>query len=392
MNQRERVVIVGGGPAGLATARAYRQSGGSGPVTILTTEPYPPYNRPPLTKHYLRGETPREDLWLEPPGWFEENAVDLRLTTNAHSLDRDRRVVETENGEIPYDMCVLATGSEPIRLPVPGAEDEDILVMRTIENSTRLRSRVGEESRVVVVGSGFIGCEAAASLSMRGARVTMVSLEERPQIERLGEEVANRIEAWLEGYGVELRLGASVKKIERENGGYEVGIEGGNRISAETVLFGTGVRPRTEIAEKAGLEVIDGGGIVSDSSMRTSAPGVFAVGDISFAYNEAAGRRLHVEHWGEALNHGKVAGTVIAGGEAVWSVAPGFWSTIGEQTLKYVAWGDGFDDARFVDHGDGAFTCWYGNEGICVGVLTHDHDEDYERGRELVESGAPLPV
>ena len=392
MNQRERVVIVGGGPAGLATARAYRLAGGSGSVTILTTEPYPPYNRPPLTKDYLRGETPREDLWLEPPGWFEENAVDLRLATNVHSLDRDRRVVETENGEFPYDVCVLATGSEPIRLPVPGAEDEDILVMRTIENSTRLRSRVGEESRVVAVGSGFIGCEAAASLSMRGARVTMVSLEERPQMERLGEEVANRIEAWLEGYGVELRLGAGIEKIERENGGYEVGIKGGNGVSAETVLFGTGVRPRTEIAEKAGLEIVDGSGIVSDSSMRTSAPGVFAVGDISFAYNEAAGRRLHVEHWGEALNHGKVAGTVIAGGEAVWSVAPGFWSTIGEQKLKYVAWGDGFDDARFVDHDNGAFTCWYGNEGICVGVLTHDHDEDYERGRELVESGAPLPI
>ncbi len=391
MNQRERVVIVGGGPAGLATARAYRLAGGSGSVTILTTEPYPPYNRPPLTKDYLRGETPREDLWLEPPGWFEENAVDLRLATNAHSLDRDRRVVETENGEIPYDMCVLATGSEPIRLPVPGAEDEDILVMRTIENSTRLRSRVGEESRVVVVGSGFIGCEAAASLSMRGARVTMVSLEERPQLERLGEEVANRIEAWLEGYGVELRLGASVERIERENGDYEVGLGDGSGVEAETVLFGTGVRPRTELAENAGLEVASGG-IVSDSSMRTSAPGVFAVGDISFAYNEAAGKRLHVEHWGEALNHGKVAGTVIAGGEAVWSVAPGFWSTIGEQTLKYVAWGDGFDDARFVDHDNGAFTCWYGNEGVCVGVLTHDHDEDYERGRELVESGAPLPV
>lgn len=392
MNEQERVVIVGGGPAGLATARAYRQAGGSGSVIILTTEPYPPYNRPPLTKDYLRGETPREDLWMEPERWYEENDVDLRLATNVHSLDRDRRVVETENGEFPYDVCVLATGSKPIRLPVPGAEDEDVLVMRTIENSTRLQSRVGEESRVVVVGSGFIGCEAAASLSMRGARVTMVSLEERPQLERLGEEVANRIEAWLEAYGVELRLGAGIEKIEQENGGYEIGIEGGNGVSAETVLFGTGVRPRTEIAEKAGLEVVDGGGIVSDSSMRTSAPGVFAVGDISFAYNEAAGRRLHVEHWGEALNHGKVAGTVIAGGEAVWSVAPGFWSTMGEQTLKYVAWGDGFDDARFVDHGDGAFTCWYGSGGVCVGVLTHDHDEDYELGRELVESGALLPV
>ena len=390
MNQ-ERIVIVGGGPAGLSTARAYREAGGSGAVTILTTEPYPPYNRPPLTKDYLRGETSREELPMEPERWYEENGVDLRLTTRASSVDRDRRVVETEDGEFPYDVCVLATGSEPVRLPVPGADDPDIMVMRTIENSTRLQARIREGSPVVVVGSGFIGCEAAASLSMRGAEVTLVSLEERPQIERLGDAVADRIEGWLEGYGVGLRCGSSVAGIERRNSGYEVGIEDGPTLSAETVLFGTGVRPRTELAEKAGLEVVEGG-VVSDSSMRTSAPGVFAVGDISYAYNEAAGRRLHVEHWGEALNHGKVAGVVISGGEAVWDVAPGFWSTIGERTLKYIAWGDGVDDARFVDHGGEAFTCWYGREGVCVGVLTHEHDEDYERGRELVESGAPLPV
>ncbi|MGI9048135.1 MAG: NAD(P)/FAD-dependent oxidoreductase [Rubrobacteraceae bacterium] len=390
MNQ-ECIVIVGGGPAGLSTARAYRQAGGSGAVTILTTEPYPPYNRPPLTKDYLRGGTSREELPMEPERWYEENAVELRLMTHVSSLDRDRRVVETEGGEFPYDVCVLATGSEPVRLPVQGADDPDILVMRTIENSTRLQARINRGSPVVVVGSGFIGCEAAASLSMRGAEVTLVSLEERPQIERLGEQVAERIEGWLEGYGVELRCGSSVSGIERRNGGYEVGVEDGPTLSAETVLFGTGVRPRTEIAEMAGLEVVEGG-IVSDSSMRTSAPGVFAVGDVSFAYNEAAARRLHVEHWGEALNHGRVAGTVVAGGEAAWDVAPGFWSTVGEQTLKYVAWGEGFDDASFVDHGGGAFTCWYGSEGVCVGVLTHDHDEDYERGRKLVESGAPLPV
>ena len=391
MNREERIVIVGGGPAGLSTARAYREAGGSGEIFILTTEPYPPYHRPPLTKDYLRGETSREDLPMEPDGWYEEHGVDLRLMTRASALDRDRRVVETENGEFPYDVCVLATGSEPIRLPVPGADDPDILVMRTIENSTRLQARIKDGSPVVVVGSGFIGCETAASLSMRGAKVTLISLEEHPQIERLGADVADRIEGWLEGYGVEVRCGSSVENIERTNGDFQVGIEDGPTISAETVLFGTGVRPRTELAEKAGLE-IGAGGIVSDSSMRTSAPGVFAVGDTSFAYNEAAGRRLHVEHWGEALNHGRVAGTVIVGGEAAWNAAPGFWSTMGEQTLKYVAWGDGFDDARFVDHGGGAFTCWYGSEGVCVGVLTHERDEDYKRGRELVEFGAPLPV
>lgn len=169
-----------------------------------------------------------------------------------------------------------------------------------------------------------------------------------------------------------------------------MGVEGGEPVAADTVLLGTGVEPRTRLAENAGLEVEEGG-ILADSSMRTGAPGIFAVGDISYAYNEAAGRRLHVEHWGEALNHGRVTGTVLAGGEAVWDVAPGFWSTIGAYTLKYVAWGEAWDDARFTDHGEGAFTVHYGLDGTCVGVLTHDHDEDYERGRELVESGAPLP-
>ncbi len=389
MNENERLVIVGGGPAGLSTARAYREAGGQAAVTILASEPYPPYRRPPLTKEYLRGELSRDELPIQNRHWYEDNDIELHLTTSVTALDRDRKVVETEVGEIPYDVCVLATGSEPLRLPVPGAEDPEILVMRTIENSVRLQDSVGEGSWAAVIGSGFIGCEAAASLSMRGVEVAMVSLENVPQEERLGEEVGDRIRSWLESYSVETHFGAGLESIERANGGFNVNFEGGC-VSTETVLFGVGVVPRTELAEAAGLEV-EKGGIVTDSSMRTSAPGVFAVGDISYAYNESAGRHLHVEHWGEALNHGRIAGTVIAGGEASWEVAPGFWSTIGEHTLKYVAWGDGWDSANFIDHGDGAFTIWYGQDNVCVGVLTHDRDEDYERGRELVEAGSRLP-
>jgi len=389
MNEEDRIVIVGGGPAGLATARAYRQAGGRGRVIILTTEPYTPYNRPPLTKEYLRGEVSRDELPIEQPGWYEENGIELRLATSATAIDRDRRSVETEDGdEVPYDFLALATGSEPVRIPIPGADDPEILVMRTVENSTRLQSRVGEGSRAVVVGSGFIGCEAAASLSMRGAGVTLISLEEAPQKERLGEEVAKRIQGWLEGYGVDLRLGAELESIERRDGGYEVSIEGGDTVSTGTVLFGTGVRARTGLAKAAGLEV--DGGVVTDSSMRASAPDIFAVGDIARAYNEAAGRHLSVEHWGDALEHGRIAGTVMAGGEAEWAMAPGFWSTIGGQTIKYWAWGDGWDELRFEEEG-GSFTARYGKDGVLVGVLSHGADEEYEEGRQEIEGGASFP-
>jgi NADPH-dependent 2,4-dienoyl-CoA reductase/sulfur reductase-like enzyme len=388
VKENERLVIVGGGPSGLATARAYREAGGKARVTMLTAEPYPPYQRPPLTKEYLRGKVGRDELPIEKPEWYRENSVELRLATSVKSLDTERAVVQTEDGEVRYDACVLATGSEPVRVPVPGADDPEILVMRTLGDSSRLREKVGEGDRVVVVGSGFIGCEAAASLSLRGAEVTLISLEQSPQKERLGEEVGKRVEGWLRDYGVDLRLGASIEGVERNDGAQEVSVDDGDRIAAGTVVFGTGVSPRTELAETAGLAVDRG--IVTDSAMRTSGTGVFAVGDVAQAFNESAGRRLSVEHWGDALEHGRVAGTVIAGGEAAWSMAPGFWSTIGDKTLKYWAWGDGWDEKRFSDKGE-SFTVWYGWQGTLVGMLTHGSDEDYEEGRGLIEAGASFP-
>jgi len=382
-------VIVGGGPAGLATARAYRETGGEARVSLLTAEPYPPYNRPPLTKEYLRGEASREDLPIENKTWYRENGVDIRLVTAVASLDRASQTVVTDaDEELPYDACVLATGSEPLRLPVPGADDPEILTMRTLENSARLKGRVGRGHKTVVVGSGFIGCEAAASLSLRGAEVVLISLEQSPQGERLGDEVGARLEGWLREYAVELMLESRIEGLERTDTGYVVSLEGGDTVDTQTVLFGAGVAPRTGLAEDADLEV--DGGVVTDSSMRTSAPGVFAAGDIARAYNESAGRHLSVEHWGDALEHGRIAGTVLAGSEAAWTMAPGFWSTIGDKTLKYWAWGDGWDDQIFEDKG-GAFTAWYGKEGKLVGVLSHGTDEDYEEGRGRIERGESFP-
>jgi 3-phenylpropionate/trans-cinnamate dioxygenase ferredoxin reductase component len=382
---------VGGGPAGLAAARAYRAAGGAGEVTILGAERHPPYRRPPLSKEFLRGAMARAELAIEPPDWFAAQGVALRAGTEARSVQPEAgRLVTVNDEEIPFDACLLATGSEPVRPPLPGADDPEVLVLRTVEHSERLAARALPGARAVVIGSGFIGCEAAASLAMRGALVTLVAPEELPQAARLGEGAGRRITGWLEELGVRLALGAEVEAIApAEDGGRVVRCADGGEHAADLVLLGTGVRPRLELAERAGLTIASGA-VAADASMRTSAPRVLVAGDVAFAANAAAGRPLRVEHWGEALNQGEVAGRTLAGERARWDVAPGFWSTIGERTVKHVAWGDGWEEARLDDDGEG-FTVWYGRDGVTVGVLTHERDEDYRRGRALVERGAPLP-
>jgi 3-phenylpropionate/trans-cinnamate dioxygenase ferredoxin reductase component len=382
------VVIVGAGPAGLATARSYREAGGEQAVTIFGAEPHLPYNRPPLTKDLLRGESEPGELPIEDQDWYAANRVEVRTETTVEDLDPELHCLTLASGErVPYDACVLATGSEPARLPVPGADDPEVLTVRTVEDALALRAH---GPRVAVVGSGFIGCEAAASLAMRGADVTLITDEALPQATRLGPEVGGRLAGWLEEAGVELVVGAGVRRFERGDGGWSLRA-GEVTIAADTVLQAVGVAARTSVADQAGLRV-EQGAVLADTHLRASAADVLVAGDVAFARNRAAGRRLRVEHWGEALNQGEVAGQVLAGRDAEWATAPGFWSTIGDHTLKYVAWGDGYATVRLDAGEDGSFTAWYGDEeGRCVGALTHERDGDYELGRELVESGAPLP-
>ncbi|RKQ84894.1 pyridine nucleotide-disulfide oxidoreductase [Solirubrobacter pauli] len=373
-----RLVIVGGGPAGLAAARGYRDAGGTGDVTLLTPELVLPYQRPPLSKDFLRGEVDDSDLPIEAEAWYAEHGVTVRLGAEVATLDAASKTLTLGSGEtLSYDACVLATGAEPSILPVPGATEDWVLVLRTLATARVLRDRAEQAETGLVVGSGFIGCEVAASLAMRGVAVTLASDEDIPHASRLGEEAGRRIQGWLEDLGVTLRLGQPVEALSED--------------AADLILMAAGVTPRAGLAETAGLDTRDGR-IVVDERMRTSAEHVYAAGDVAFARNAAAGRHLAVEHWGEALNMGEIAGRTIAGdAEAQWDVAPGFWSTIGTHTLKYVAWGDGFDEARLVEHGGGAWTIWYGTEGRTVGVLTHERDDDYETGRQLIEAGAPLP-
>ncbi|MDQ6745712.1 MAG: NAD(P)/FAD-dependent oxidoreductase [Actinomycetota bacterium] len=381
-----QLVIVGGGPAGLATARAYRQAGGVGGVAIVADERRMPYNRPPLSKELLRDEMSEDELGIEEESWLDDQDVNL-IGGRAVSLDSSARQVLLSGGRaLAYQTCVLATGSEPTRLPVPGADHPGVRVLRSLDDLRELRRRLRTGTEATVIGSGFIGCEVAASLRALQHPVTLVSDEPAPNTGRLGERVAEEIRRWLSAADVGLVLGSAVESIERDR--ERIHVHTADRaVGADVVIMATGVAPRTELAALAGIE-LETGAVPADAAMRTALPNILAAGDVCAARNDTAGRRLRVEHWGDALGHGSVAGRTAAGVEARWSDVPGFWSSIGSRTLKYAAWGDGFDDVRFEPGAEGAFTAWYGRDGRLVGVLAHRDDGAYEHGREMIESGA----
>jgi NADPH-dependent 2,4-dienoyl-CoA reductase/sulfur reductase-like enzyme len=378
------LVVIGGGPAGLAAARSFREAGGTGAVAIVTDEHRMPYRRPPLTKDLLRGEM--AELPLEEESWLAEQAISL-VSGRAVELDAEGRHVTLSGGRsLRYESCVLATGAEPKRLPVCGSDDPAVRVLRSLDHLRELERRLAPGAEAVVIGSGFIGSEIAASLRRRGHPVTLISDEPAPNCRRLGEAAARELAGWLRAEGVTLLLEVPVEAIERRDGRLQVHA-GAERVAAPVVIMATGVAPRGELV--AGQVALEGGALPVDSAMRSGLPGVLAAGDVCMAFNDAAGRRLRVEHWGDALGQGAIAGQTAAGQEAAWHDVPGFWSTIGARTLKYAAWGDGYDEVRFEPVDGGAFTAWYGRDGRVVGVLAHDCDDNYERGRELIAKGAP---
>jgi 3-phenylpropionate/trans-cinnamate dioxygenase ferredoxin reductase component len=382
------LLVIGGGPAGLSAVRGYRDAGGTGPAAIVSAEERMPYQRPPLTKALLRGEMGEDELALEDEAWLVENSVAL-ISGRAVALDADAHEVTLSGGRgLTYRRCVLATGAEPTRLTCPGCDDPSVRVVRSLDHVRELAYRLGSGgSSVAVIGSGFIGCEIAASLRRRGHPVTLISDEPAPNDRRLGWEAADELAGWLEDEGVTLRLGAGVDAIERDGAGLRISADG-TRVDATVIVMATGVAPRSELLAACGAE-LSSGAVPVNSAMRTAIADVLAAGDVCLAHNATAGRPLRVEHWGDALAQGEIAGRSAAGAEASWDAVPGFWSTIGDHTLKYAAWGDGYDTASFERGPDGGFTAWYGRDGVVVGVLAHEDDDGYERGRELIAAGAP---
>jgi 3-phenylpropionate/trans-cinnamate dioxygenase ferredoxin reductase component len=380
------LLVVGGGPGGVGAVRGFRKHHGRGGVVFVSAEHALPYTRPALSKEFLRGDANAEDLPIEAPEFY--GGVDLHLGATVIALDTSEHVATLGDGtEVHYRSCVLATGSDPKSLPVPGGGDPRLYLLRSLASAHRLRTAARATDAAIVLGSGFIGCEAAVSLARRGLTVTIVSPERVPQETRLGEYAGQRILAWLAEEGVRTVMGAEIVEI---HDGHRVRLGGSHEpLTAGLVLSGGGITPQINIARTAGLS-IDDGRVLVDDRMLSSTPDIYAVGDAALAINRTAGRRLAVEHWGEAVRMGEIAGANAGGGDEHWDDVPGFWTQIGDRVLKYVAWGDGFDDARVVEGPADSFTVWYGRDGVVVGALTYQADDDYERAVELIEQKARL--
>ncbi|NHA69189.1 NAD(P)/FAD-dependent oxidoreductase [Phycicoccus flavus] len=383
------LLVLGSGPAGVHAAAAYLAAGGPGPVRLVTADRDEPYQRPPLSKAVLAGTEPaRVTPILEGEDAEALAGVEVLAGSTVVGLDRDRRVVRTDDGrELAYDRLVVATGADPARLP--GCDpDARVFALRSLEHARDLADAAARASSAVVVGSGFIGCEAAASLAARGVRTTLVTTEAAPQEARLGAAAAGRIAGWLREDGVDVRASTGVESVRAPA---EVHLEDGDVVPADLVVTAVGVTRARDFLEESRLPLEDGR-VVVDARMRTEDPHVHAAGDGARARHEVAGRHLSVEHWGDAVAMGRVAGRDAASpGAEPWSTPPGFWSDIGGRVLKHSAWGDGWSRDVLVEHPDGAFTVWYADaDGELVGVLTHERDEDYGRGGELLARRARI--
>ena len=395
MTSQCELLVIGGGQAGLATATAYRESGGEGTVRIVSADPQPPYHRPSLSKGFLTGAKEAGELPLQGEDFYAGHDLQLDLGRTVTSLDAGDRTATLDDGEqISYAVCVLATGSGSAVPPIDGAGHPDVRLLRSRDDAVALQEAAKEARSAVVIGSGFIGCEAAMSLASLGLDVTMMTTERLPQIDRLGLEVAGRIAGWLGEAGVTVIGGKPITAID---GGHAVVLDK-RPFPADLVVLAAGAQPRGDLAVGAGVDTEDGRVLV-DEHLASSVPGLYAAGDVARAENAAAGRALSVEHWHEAQSMGAVAGHNAAQGEGgeqrSWDSVPDFWTDLGERTLQYAGWGDGYDDVRLVDHGDEAFTAWYtrdvAGKPILVGVLTHDADDDLARGKQMIRDAEELP-
>jgi len=384
-------VIVGAGMAGGKAAETLREEGFDGRVVLIGAEPERPYERPPLSKDYLRGESERAGVYLQDdPSWYEQHEVQLRTSASVESLDVGERAVLLEGGEhIDYDALLLATGAEPKRLAVPGADLEGVHVLRTLDDCDALRGVLDRGGRLVVVGAGWIGCEVAASARQRGMEVAVIEPQSVPLERVLGSELGAFYRDVHLDHGVVLRLGTGVEAIEGAGRVERVRASDGTMLEADAVLIGVGVAPRTALAEGV-LDVDDG--ILVDAGLRTSVEGVFAAGDVANHDHPLLGR-LRVEHWANALEQGPAAARAMLGQEVSYDRVPYFFSDQYDVGMEYA--GHSRPDDEVVFRGDPAtrefIAFWLRDGRVAAGMNVNVWDVN-EHIQALVRSGMSVDV
>jgi 3-phenylpropionate/trans-cinnamate dioxygenase ferredoxin reductase subunit len=389
VNETARIVIVGAGHAGGTAAAQLRQQGHTGPILLIGEEPSVPYQRPPLSKAYLKGEADAEALKLRPDAFYAENDIELRLGTRALSIDRQgRRVRLGDGGEAAYDILILATGSANRKLNLPGAREGDLLELRHLADAERLKQALGPGRRLAIVGGGYVGLEAAASARALGAEATVIELEPRVLARVACEELSGFFEAYHRGRGVRILTCAQVLDVEHEGDRLAaVRLKDGRRIPCDAVLVGVGATACTELARDSGLECDVG--VVVDAAGRTSDPAIRAIGDVTFRPLPHYGGRMHrLESVPGAVEQARQAVAAILGLPAPAHEVPWFWSD--QYDLKLQIAGVPFDTDQRVVRGDlaaGKFAIFHLKDGRIAAVEAVNCPAEFMAGRQLIGQG-----
>jgi apoptosis-inducing factor 3 len=337
----ERIVIIGGGAAGFAAAERLRREGYGGSLTLISADDAAPYDRPNLSKDYLAGTAPEEWMALRPEEFYRDNDIDLRLGTEAKRIEVAARSVALAGGGIvPFTKLLLATGAEPIRLQCPGADLPHVRTLRSLADCRSIRERAQPGTRAVIVGASFIGLEAAAALRHRQVEIQVVAPEARPMERVLGPIMGDFVRSLHESNGVAFHLGRTVNRIDERG----VQLDDGSRLEAELVLVGIGVRPRLSLAESAGLSLERG--VLVNEYLETSAPGIFAAGDIARWPDPRGGERLRIEHWVVAERQGQTAAHNMLGRRERFAAVPFFWTQQYDVSIDYVGHAASWDEIR----------------------------------------------
>jgi 3-phenylpropionate/trans-cinnamate dioxygenase ferredoxin reductase subunit len=330
----EQFVIVGAGLAGAKAAETLRAEGFDGRIVLIGEEAVRPYERPPLSKAHLLGTADLDTAFVHDSDWYAAHDVQLRAGTAVEAIDRPNGAVVLADGDrVAYDRLLLATGSSPRRLDVPGADLGGVLYLRTMADSENLAKRLVDGARVVVIGGGWIGLEVAAAARTHGASVTVVEMTALPLQRVLGAEVARVFLALHEAHGVTFKCGIGVRELLGDGDVRSVVLTDGTEVPADVVIAGIGIWPNVELAAAAGLDVANG--VVTDAALRTSDPSIFAAGDVALSQNPLLGHAIRVEHWANALNGGPAAARSMLGQAVSYDRVPYFFSDQYDLGLEY---------------------------------------------------------
>jgi 3-phenylpropionate/trans-cinnamate dioxygenase ferredoxin reductase subunit len=392
MSDRRVDYLLVGGFAAAHCAAELRKRGDDGSILLVGREPHPPYERPPLSKEYLRAESEEADAYVNGVEWYGDNDVELLTETSVMSLDAAARTAKLQTREqVEFGKALLATGARVnILHHLEGAGLEGIHYLRTLGNSDAIREDAAKAGHVVLVGGSYIGSEVAASLTARGTRCTMLMLEEVAMSRAFGEEAGRYFHQVLESNGIEIFGGEELEAFVGDERVKAVRTKSGREIECGAVVIGAGVHPETMLAERAGLEVENG--IVCNRKLETSVEGVFAAGDLCSYDSVVHGRRLRVEHWDVAMQQGQHAAGGLMGEEEPYRVVPYFFSDLADwASLEYVGPAERWDEIVWRgDRDAGEFSAWYLDGGKVVAALSVERSEDLQHARRLIESGADV--